>query len=573
MPIQNLEIARILAQHADLMEIEGGNVFKIRAYRNAAQIVSGLSRSIADMVEAGEDLSRLSGIGANLANHLQEIVETGRFSELEKLAKRIPAALTDLLKVPSLGPKRVRVIYDTLQITDPRDLRRAVETGQLRELPGFGEKMEQKILEHIQTRQQGEERMRLAVAEQLVEPILRLLRHVKGVKRVVVAGSFRRRRETVGDIDILITATKRSPVMDRFCAHEDVAEVLSHGATRSSVRLRSGLQVDVRAVPEASYGAALHYFTGAKEHNVAIRTRGVKKGLKINEYGVFRKDRRIAGATEEEVFAAVDLPYIEPELRENRGEIELAARDRLPELVTLEDIRGDLQCHTTATDGRDSLEAMAEAAQAKGYAYLAVTDHSKRVAMARGLNATRLARQIKEIDRLNARLEGFRVLRSIEVDILEDGSLDLSDDILAELDLVVGAVHYGFALGREKQTERIIRAMDNPFFTILAHPTGRLINEREPYEVDVERLLAAAGERGCFLELNAHPARLDLNDIHCRMAREMGVRIAISTDAHSAAGLEYMRFGLGQARRGGLEAADVLNARPWPALRKLLART
>jgi len=572
MPVQNVEIASMLTRLADLLEIEGANAFRVRAYRNAAQLVEGLPRSVADMVAAGEELSELPGIGEALASKLKEIVETGRLTALEKEQKKLPPTLSELLKIPSLGPKRVHQIYETLQISDRKELERAARCGKIRALPGFGEKTEGKVLEHLAHRGQGAGRTRLLVAEQLVEPVLDRLRATRGVQRVVAAGSYRRRLETVGDVDILAIGRSGSPVMDRFVDHEDVADVLSKGPTRSSVVLRAGLQVDLRVVPEESYGAALHYFTGSKAHNIAIRKRGVSAGLKINEYGVFRGDKRVGGATEEEVFGAVGLPYIEPELRENSGEMEAAEQARLPKLVRLENIRGDLQSHTTATDGHFRLEAMADAARKRGYEYLAVTDHSQRVAMAHGLNATRLKRQMREIEKLNGRLRGFRLLKSIEVDILDDGSLDLPDAVLKDLDLVVCAVHYRFNLSRERQTERILRALDNPHVHILAHPTGRLIGERDPYDVDMERLLAGARERGCFMEINAQPSRLDLTDVHCRLARQQGVKLAISTDAHGVTDLDYMRLGVGQARRGWLESGDILNTRTWKDLRKLLKR-
>jgi DNA polymerase (family 10) len=360
--------------------------------------------------------------------------------------------------------------------------------------------------------------------------------------------------------------------MDAFTAYEDVSKVIAKGDTKSAVVLRRGLQVDLRVVPQESYGAALHYFTGSKAHNIAVRHLGVQRGLKINEYGVFRGDERLAGRTEAEVFAAVDLPFIEPELREDWGEIEAAQQGRLPRLITLTDIRGDLHAHTTATDGQNTLEEMAQAARARGYEYLAITNHSKKVSMVHGHDAKRLADEMAEIDRLNSKLKGIILLKSIEVDILEDGSLDLPDDILKELDLTVGAVHYYFNLSREAQTARILRAMDNPYFHILAHPSGRLIQRREPYEVDMERLIKGAQERGCFLELDAQPDRLDLIDIHCKLARDLGVKVAIATDAHSIADLGFMRWGIGQARRGWLAAADVLNTRPWPELKQLLKR-
>ncbi|MBI2437926.1 MAG: DNA polymerase/3'-5' exonuclease PolX [Lentisphaerae bacterium] len=573
MPVHNIEIAQTLDKLADLLEIEGANVFRVRAYRNAARLVENLPRSVTDMVAAKEDLSELPGIGEALALKMKEIVETGHLKALEKEAKQVPETLSDLMKIPGLGPKRVHEIFEKLRIMDLKGLGNAVRTGKLRTLAGFAEKTEQKIREYIERKTQAGNRVLWFTAEQVVASLLKTLRGVKGVKQVVPAGSFRRRLETVGDVDILATGADSAEIMRRFVGHEDAAKVIAQGPTRSAIVLRSGLQVDLRVVPEESYGAALHYFTGSKTHNIAIRARALQKGLKLNEYGVFRGEKRVGGATEQEVYAAVQLPYIEPELREGRGEIEAAERGQLPKLVTLADIRGDLHAHSNATDGTSSIAEMAATAQKRGYEYLAITDHSKRLSMVHGLNSARLKQQIHEIDRLNEKFRGFRILKSIEVDILESGELDLSDDILKELDIVVGSVHHLFTLSREKQTERIIRAMDNPYFHILAHPTGRLIGEREAYEVDLERLLPPARERGCFIELNAHPQRLDLNAAYCRMAKDLGVKVAISTDAHNPNDLDLMRLGLGQARRGWLEKDDVLNTRGWSALQKLLKRT
>jgi DNA polymerase (family 10) len=412
----------------------------------------------------------------------------------------------------------------------------------------------------------------LNVAEEIADAIVDRLKKVEGVREVIVGGSYRRKRETVADLDILATCKKGSKVMDAFVHYENVEKVVAQGDTRSTVVLRSGVQMDLRVVPGESYGAALHYFTGSKAHNIAVRTLGVKKGLKINEYGVFKGKNRIAGKTEEEVFNQVDLPFIDPELREDRGEIEAARKGKLPSLITLKDIRGDLHAHTKATDGRHSLEQMVEAARDRGYQYLAITEHSKRLSMTHGFDAERLARRNEEIDRLNEKLKGFVVLKSIEVDILTDGSLDLPDSILRELDLTVCSVHSRFNLPREKQMERILRAMDNPYFNVFAHPSGRLINEREPYDIDIEVLMKAAKDRGCIMEVNAHPDRLDLTDTDCKLAKEMGVKVVISTDAHSITDLDLMRFGVWQGRRGWLERKDVLNTRPLDELRKLVKR-
>lgn len=572
MPIHNSDVAEIFNRVADLLDIEGANQFRIRAYRNGARAVEGLSGSVADMVAADEDLSRYSGIGKDLAGKIREIVRTGSLKQLGELEERIPPGLLDLLEVSGLGPKKVKTLYRELDITSLDDLRKAAEKGKVRKLHGFGKKTEQKILDSLGKVEKRGGRMLLAKAEQYAVSLEEYLKKIKGVKDLVIAGSYRRRKETVGDLDILATAEKGSRIMDAFVEYEDVSEVVSKGTTRSTVILRSGLQVDLRVVPEVSYGAALHYFTGSKPHNIAVRKLGQKRGLKVNEYGVFKGDDRVAGKTEEEVYAQVDLPYFEPELRENRGEIEAAGQDGLPDLVDLDDLRGDLHVHTTYTDGKNTLEEMAEAAGKRGYEYLAVTDHTKRVTMAKGLDEKRLAEQIKEIDRLNDKLKGITLLAGAEVDILEDGSLDLDDSVLKDLDLTVCAVHYNLNLSRDKQTERIIRAMDNPYFTILAHPTDRLIGKRDPLDLDMQRIMQAALDRGCILEINAQPDRLDLNDIHAKQAGEMGLKMSISTDAHRIGELDLIRYGVGQARRGWLEPGDVINTRKLSGLKKLLRR-
>jgi DNA polymerase (family 10) len=572
MPVHNAEIAEVLNRTAELLEIDGANPFRVRAYRNAARTVGGLPRSVVTMLTEGADLSKLSGIGKDLAHKIEEVADTGHLPLLDEIERRLPPGLAQLLGVPGLGPKRVRALYEVLGIDDLGRLTKAARAGKIQRLPGFSLKTEANILHALETRGAEEHRMKRAEAEEVAGPLLRHLQETKGVKQVVVAGSYRRKKETVGDLDILATCTRTSPAIERFVAYEDVAEVVSRGTKRSTVILRNGLQVDLRVVPEVSYGAAMHYFTGSKAHNIAVRTMGMERGLKINEYGVFKGKRRVAGRTEAEVFAQVGLPYIEPELREGAGEIEAAKKGRLPRSVTTEDIRGDLHIHSKATDGRYSIAEMARAARARGLAYLAITDHSKRVAIAHGLDERRLAAQIAEIDDLNAKLRGIRILKSIEVDILPDGRLDLPDSILRELDLTVCSVHSKFDLPRERQTERIIRAMDNRCFNILGHPGGRLLGERPPYDVDMERVIAAARERNCFLEVNAQPDRLDLTDTHCRLAKDMGVKVAISTDAHSIAGLDLLRFGVDQARRGWIEPGDVLNTRPWREVKRLLRR-
>ncbi|MFO1188207.1 MAG: DNA polymerase/3'-5' exonuclease PolX [Alphaproteobacteria bacterium] len=572
MPVHNSEIAEILNRYATLLEIAEANPFRIRAYRRAARTIQELPHSAARMLAEGEDLAELPGIGRDLAEKITEIVKTGQLAALDDLERTMPADLAELATISGLGPKRVRRLHEELGIEHVADLAKAARAGQIRRLAGFGPKIEAKILAAVGRRREIRMRVGTHVAEQVAEPLVAHLKQVKGVGRIVVAGSYRRHRETVGDLDILVTGTAGAKVMDALAGYDEVREVVARGGTRSTVVLRSGLQVDLRVVPEVSYGAALHYFTGSKEHNIAIRKRAQERGLKLNEYGVFKGGKRIGGRTEEDVFSLVGLPYIEPELRENRGEIEAAAAHRLPRLVSLAEIHGDLHVHTKATDGRNSIEEMALAAKERGYDYLAISDHTRHVAIAHGLDTGHLERQIAEIERLNDTLKGIRILKSAEVDILEDGRLDLPDSILKKLDFTTCAIHYKFDLSAAKQTERILRAMDDPCFSIFGHPSGRLLGQREAYDIDMERVMAGALERGCHLEVNAQPERLDLTDIYCKMAKERGLKVAISTDAHSTASLDYMRYGIAQARRGWLEPNDVLNTRQWADLKKLLRR-
>ncbi len=572
MPMHNTEIADLFDTLADLLEIEDANPFRIRAYRNAALTIRQYSRSMQSLVDEGKKLTDLPGIGEDLAEKIKTILKTGKLPLLEEVRARTPAALSDLMTIEGLGPKRVKTLYKELKIRSLDDLKRKAKDGKIHELEGFGEKTETNILEHIARYSGKEKRMKLSAAEEVAESICDYLKAIEGIKDLTIAGSFRRRKETVGDLDILVTAKNDSPVMRQFTEYDEVDEVVSHGKTRSSVVLRSGLHVDLRVLPQVSYGAALQYFTGSREHNIEVRRLAVKKGYKINEYGVFKGDKRIAGKTEKEVYGKVGLPYIEPELRENRGEIEAGLKNKLPELIELKDIRGDLHCHTRETDGHNTLEAMLKAAHERGYEYFSVNDHSKHVTVAKGMDEKRLRKQLEEIDALNEKLQDITILKSIEVDILEDGTLDLPDRVLNELDFTVCAVHYKFNLSRKKQTERIIRAMDNPLFTILAHPSGRLISEREAYEIDMERIIREAKARGIHLEVNAQPARLDLNDVYCKAAKEMGLKFSIATDTHSTAGFSNMRFGIYQARRGWLEASDVINTRKLAELRKILKR-
>ncbi len=573
MAVHNADIAAVFDEIADLLEIESANPFRVRAYRSAARTLRDLNQDVAAMIAQGGDVTELPGIGEDLGSKIKEIVETGTAAMLEEHRKKVPATLTNLLKIPGLGPKRVQALYHKLGIRTLNDLQNAAQNGRVRALQGFGAKTEQHILEQLKTRTSEAKRFKLAIATQYAESFIAYLKASAGVEHIVAAGSYRRAKETIGDLDLLVTARSGSPVVERFVSYPEVEEILAHGVTKASVRLACRLQVDLRVVPEASYGAALQYFTGSKEHNVVLRQLAQQQGLKLNEYGLFKGDQSVAGATEESVYAAVGLSWIPPELRENRGEFEAVRAGRLPKLVELADLKGDLHAHTKATDGRNTIKEMVEAARQRGFEYLAITDHSRRLAMAHGLDPKRLFEQLEEIDRLNEASPGLTILKGIEVDILEDGSLDLPDEDLARQDLVVGAVHSHFRLSREKQTERILRAMDRPHFTILAHPSGRLIDEREPYDVDMLRLIRHARERGCVLEVNAHPIRLDLTDTDCQMAKEAGVLVSIDSDAHSVLDFENLRYGVGQARRGWLEKSDVLNTRTLQSLRPLLKRT
>ena len=570
--VHNREIASILGKLADMLDIKGEDPFRVRSYRNAARVISGMTESLARRAGDPENLEELPGIGKSMAQKVVEIARTGKLRQLEDLKKEIPPSLLEILRLEQMGPQRVRLLHEKLDIDSMEDLKRAALEGEIEKLGGFGEKTSEKILREIEEFEKEDRPGRFLLGE--VDELISSLRgHLeKETERMMVAGSYRRRKETVGDIDILAISGKPGKTMDHFTGFEETRKVLSKGASRSSLVLNSGLQVDLRIVEKQSWGSALLYFTGSKAHSIALRKLGQERNWKLNEYGIFEGKNRLASQTEKSMYEKLGLRYIEPEMREDRGEFEASRENRLPSLVTLEDIRGDLHMHTSETDGRYPVEEMVEAAREKGYEYVAVSDHSKRVAMAGGLNEKRLAAQMEKIDALNGEMENFRILKSIEVDILEDGSLDLSGEILNELDLVVCSVHYHRNLSREKQTSRILKAMDHPCFNILAHPTGRIIQERKPIDVDLEKVMEGAVERGCFLEINSAPDRLDLNDEHIRMAGDMGLKLAVSTDAHTLNHLNNMRYGVDQARRGWLEKEDVINTRSWSALKKLLQR-
>ncbi|TAN02041.1 MAG: DNA polymerase/3'-5' exonuclease PolX [Rhodanobacteraceae bacterium] len=573
MAATNATIGAVFDEIADWLELDQANPFRIRAYRNAARTVAAWPKPLGESGQNAEAFTALPGIGEDLAQKIDEIVRTGSCRQLRSLRRAHPRGLRELLRIPGIGPERAGRLFHEAGITSARRLVGAARAGRIRSLRGFGARSESGLLQAATVYLAGDRRWNVSEATQQAEALSRHLGASKDVTELCVAGSYRRQRDTMGDLDVLVASRRSTGVNRRFLDYPEISRVLAQGPTRTSVILKSGMQVDLRVVQPASFGAAMVYFTGSKAHNLALRRIAQKRGLKINEYGVYRGMRRIAGETEASVYATLDLPCIPPELREDRGELAAAARHQLPTLVELRDLRGDLHVHTDASDGHASLADMAAAARRAGLAYIAITDHSKHLTVAHGLDADALAHQIDAIDRFNAGHPGITVLKGIEADILEDGELDLPLSVLRRLDLVVGAIHSQFKLSRARQTERLLRAMDHPCFSVLAHPTGRLIGEREAYEVNLDRLMCHARERGCFLEINAQPERLDLDGTGCRMAMEAGVRLAISSDAHDVHGFGNLRFGIGQARRGWLEAKHVVNALPLQQLRGALAKT
>ncbi|HVT57296.1 MAG TPA: helix-hairpin-helix domain-containing protein [Thermoanaerobaculia bacterium] len=600
--MDNLEIGRILAEVADILEIQGADSFRIRAYRNAIRTVEVQTRQLAELAAEGPALTRLPGIGKEMASHIREMLATGTLALRDGLLAEVPRSLVDLMRLPGVGPKKARKVWDELGIASVDELEAAGRTGRIAALPGFGARSQEKILAGIADFRQRRRRFLLSEAEHALEPLVAHLRASPELERLEVAGSYRRRCETVGDADLLGIAAQPEPVMERFLHHPQVAKVLMAGPTRSSVCLGSGLQVDLRVVPAECYGAALVYFTGSKEHNIKLRRRAVERGLRISEYGVFgvaaagaaaaadagdgaaasvaaprpspagSPAASIAGREEADVYAAVGCAWIPPELREDRGEIEAAAAGRVPRLVETADLRGDLQMHSTWSDGRNTLAEMVAACAARGYEYMAITDHSKALAMISGLDARRLRLQWLEIDAVRARHPGIQLLRSLEVDILPDGSLDLEDEMLAGLDLVVASVHSRFELPSDQQTARILKALEHPEVNILAHPTGRLINRRKPIAFDLDAVLRRAAELGVAVELNSQPHRLDLCDTHLLRARDLGCKIVISTDSHRVQELALVRYGIDQARRAGLEPRHVLNTLPYSEFRQAIDR-
>jgi DNA polymerase (family 10) len=569
--MQNPEVAQVFDEVADLLELLGENPFRIRAYRRAAVTVRDLAEPLAKVIaERPERLTELPSIGADLAGKITTIVETGDLPLRKELCRKVPTGLRQLMTIPGCGPKRAMVLHKKLNVKSIDDLRRAAAAHRISELKGFGIKSEENIVKALEQLFSTSKRMYFCDAQVYAEAIVEHLKNGTGVGKIDVAGSYRRRKETVGDLDILVTCRSSDKVMDRLTGFEGVAEVIARGKTKCTVRLRNGLQLDLRAVPEESYGAALVYFTGSKQHNIMLRRLGQQRGLKINEYGVFRGDRRVAGRTEEDVYRSIGLPYIPPELREARNEVELAREGRLPKLLNLQDVRGDLHMHTTATDGRSSIDEMIHAAKARGYRYIAITDHSKRVTMAKGLDTVRLRRHWKEIKKVATNVKGMTVLCGVELDILENGKLDLPDSVLAEADWVVASIHYGQNQTEKQITRRIINAIRNPHVDAIGHPTGRLIGKRKPYAVNLEDVFKAAVDHGCMLELNCQPSRLDLDEVALAAAKQHSIPIVLGTDAHSTDELRFMEYGVYQARRGGLEAGNVVNTRSLSQFRRLL---
>jgi DNA polymerase (family 10) len=573
MAIHNDDIAAAFEEMADLLAIQAANPFRVRAYRRAAQVVRALPRPLAAMRDP-KQLRALPGIGADLAAKILEFCTSGRLRALSALRRRVPPGLLELLRLPGLGPARVRALHTQLGIRSIADLEGALAADRLASITGFGPALQQRLRTALGARIQGAvARMPWPAATVQAEALKAYLKSCPGVLSAEIAGSFRRGRDTVGDLDLLVSTRERLDLAALLKGYQDLRELSMSGPTKASGLLRNGLQVDVRAVAPESFGAALYYFTGSRDHNIRLRRRAQQRGLRLNEYGLFRGKIRIAGATERELLAALGLPWIEPELREDRGEFEAAEAGSLPQLIERADLLGDLHAHTNASDGHDSLARMASAARAQGLSYLAITDHSKYPGQPRGLDAAGLARQIDAIDALNAQRDALVLLKGAEVDVLEDGSLALPDALLRRLDLVVIAIHSQFDLSESRQTTRLLRALERPCVSILAHPTGRLLAEREPYALDFKRVLQAARERPCYLEIDAQPARLDLDDVHIRAARDAGVLCSIDSDAHAVADFGHLALGVQQARRGWLASKDVLNTRALPALRKLLRQT
>jgi DNA polymerase (family 10) len=567
--MRNQEVATIFRDIASILEIKRGNPFRIRAYEKAALNIESLTGDIAAIAERKE-LEKIPGVGKDLAGKIEEILNTGTCSHLEELKKEIPAGLIEMLAVPGLGPKTAKLFYDKLKIASVDELEEMARSHKLHGLPGIKEKTEENILKGIELLRQGRERSLLGTILPLVNEIKERLKKLPEVKQISEAGSVRRKKETIRDIDILVISSDFQKVMKVFTTMPVAGDILAKGPTKSSIRTRQGIQVDLRVVEPESFGAALCYFTGSKAHNIRIREMGVKLGLKINEYGVFRGEKKIGGKTEKEVYQAVGLPYIPPELREDRGEIEAALAGNLPRLVELKDIRGDFHVHSSYSDGSSAFEEIAEKAKSIGLEWVGVCDHSQSLKIAGGVSIEKLKEKIREIRAFNEKGHSVKLLCGTEGDIGNDGKLDYPDDILAELDLVVAAIHTGFKQDEKTITRRIVTAMQHPLVNMIAHPTGRLFGEREPYAVNMEKVMEEAKNTGTAIEINAYPKRLDLNDIYVKAAKERGIKLGIGTDTHILDQMEYIDLGLAVARRGWLEKDDLLNTLTYEKLMKVL---
>ncbi len=568
--MENQTIASIFNQIADLLDIQGENPFRIRSYRAAARMIEDLPENLADTRSDGKDLTKLPGIGRELSEKIDEIIKTGKLGFLDELKAKLPPGLPELLRVEGIGPKKVKLFYEDAGVDSIEGLAKAARSGRLRHLNRMGVKSEAKIIQAIENYLKTAGRFHLDVGFQEAEKISQALQPT--AEEIFAAGSLRRRRDTVGDLDILAVAGDGPALIKNFVNHPQTAAILAEGTTRCAIRLKNGLQVDLRIMQKQDFGSALLYFTGSKAHNIALRKRAKSMGLKVSEYGIFQDGESIAGRTEEECYRALGLPWIPPELREDRGEIEAAERGRLPRLIELEEIRGDLQMHSTASDGKESVLEMAQAAEKIGHRYIAITDHSQAVRIAGGLNEQELAEHLRQIEKVGEQCPNIRILKGVEVDILADGSLDLEDFILQECEVVLASIHYNFNLPKKEMTQRIIRGLKNPYVNIFGHPTGRLLLKREPYAFDFDEVVKAAIGEAVTLEINAHPARLDLNDVLARRAKELGSRLVINTDAHSSRQLELMAYGVFTARRAWLEKDDVINTYPLDQLLSFLNR-
>jgi DNA polymerase (family 10) len=578
--VDNKAIANVFYQTADLMEINGDDSFRIRSYRRAAEALEGFPDQVSALIDEPKKLLEIPGIGKGMVANIQELCRSGKLAVLQELLQKYRPSMLELLKIQGLGPKTIALLWSAFQVSDVAGVEKLAREGKLRELPRLSEKSEQKILKAIENYRRITGRFLIDEADRTAEKLTEHLKHIKGIEKITPAGSLRRGRETVGDLDMLITGpccvndAQRAELIEEILRFPGIQEVLAKGDNKVSFKLRSGMQVDVRTLPPESYGAAMQYFTGSKNHNVTLRQRALKMGYTLNEYGLFRLDneKRVAGTTEDEIYGKLKLDTIPPELRESCGEIEAAAEHGLPNLITVEDLRGEAHMHTVETDGKNTIDEMAEAAKERGYKYIAITDHSKNLAFANGLDDKRAVEHIARIRAANEQIKGITIMAGIEVDILADGELDLSDSVLEQMDVVVASVHSAFNQEPQQMTDRLLRALSNKNVSILGHPTGRLLLRRDAYPFDMDAVLKSALQNRVAMELNAHPDRLDLNDVHLRMTRERGVKIVINTDAHHTSHFGKIKYGILQARRAWLTPKDVLNTLPEKEFREAMKK-